>query len=610
MADVIVGIDLGTTNSEVAAIRDGQPFVIPGDDDDPILPSFVGLAEDGKLLVGKPARNQWALAPDRTIKSIKRKMGEDIKVPLGDKQFRPQEISAMILRALRDRASKFLGTGVTKAVITVPAYFNDAQRQATIEAGHLAGLEVLRILNEPTAAALTYDPRQTDGMRVLVYDLGGGTFDVSIVHTESGVVEVLSSHGDTQLGGDDFDELLLNHVAEKFKAEHEIDLREFRVAKARVLRAVEEAKRKMSEHPFVRIEEEFIAERNGVSLHLSMELSRLDYEQMIRPLIDRTMTCVQQSLDDAQLTARQVDRIVLVGGSTRELLEERLQRPAHREINPDLCVAMGAAVQGAIIAGEQVGAVLVDITPHSLGIKTLSPEFNEFGFGPPSFQFTPIIRRGTPLPASRSEVFRTVADRQEKVEIDIYQGESEDVRRNTNVGMFLIEGLAPVRAGNQIVVQLDLTLDGILKVAAREKATSLQKHVTIENALARFERDERVAASARLEEMWQRSFDEEELNDGEGIEEESGLVEHDEEGSSAAIPTLDPGPREGQREAVQARALLEKAERLREKAVPEDQQDIDKLMQNVRVALEDRNWNALHSACNALADVLFYLEDA
>jgi molecular chaperone DnaK len=618
MADTIVGIDLGTTNSEVAVIRDGQPFVIPGDDGDPILPSFVGLSEDGKLLVGKPARNQWALAPDRTIKSIKRKMGQDIKAPLGDKEFRPQEVSAMILRALRDRASKFLGSAVSKAVITVPAYFNDAQRQATIEAGHLAGLEVLRILNEPTAAALTYDPRQTDGMRVLVYDLGGGTFDVSIVHTEAGVVEVLASHGDTQLGGDDFDELLLNRVAEMFRTEHEIDLREFRTAKARVLCAVEEAKRNLSEHPFVKIEEEFIAERNGVALHLALELSRMDYEAMIRPLIDRTMTCVQQSLDDARLSARQIDRVVLVGGSTRtpligELLEERLQRPAHREINPDLCVAMGAAVQGAIIAGEQIGAVLVDITPHSLGIKTLSSEFGDFPFGAPSFQFTPIIRRGTPLPASRSEVFRTVADQQEKVEIDIYQGESDDVRRNTQVGMFLIEGLAPVPAGNQIVVQLDLTLDGILKVAAREKATGLQKHITIENALARFGREEREAASARLEEMWQRSFDEEDFDEADEaveMEDVESFVEHDEDGSAPAIPSLDPGPREGQREAVQARALLEKAERLRELAVPEDQKDLDKLMQNVRVALEDRNWKTLHTACNALADVLFYLEDA
>ncbi len=332
MSDVIVGIDLGTTNSEVAIIRDGRPFVIPGEDDDPILPSFVGLAEDGKLLVGKPARNQSALAPDRTIKSIKRKMGEDIKVSLGDKEFRPQEISAMILRALRDRAAKFLGEDVKKAVITVPAYFNESQRQATIEAGHLAGLEVLRIINEPTAAAPTYDPQQNEGLRVLVYDLGGGTFDVSIVLTEGGVVEVLASHGDTALGGDDFDELLLNSICDQFNSEHQIDLRADRTSRARVLRAAENAKRQLTDHSFTRIEEEFIAEKNGVALHLSTEISRIDFELMIRPLLDRTMDCLQRSLDDARLTGKQIDRVILVGGSTRtpivgELIEQRLQHP-------------------------------------------------------------------------------------------------------------------------------------------------------------------------------------------------------------------------------------------------------------------------------------------
>jgi molecular chaperone DnaK len=615
MADQILGIDLGTTNSEVAIIRDGQPFVIPGDDGDPILPSFVGLSEDGKLLVGKPARNQWPLAPERTVKSIKRKMGQDVKVALGDKQFRPQEISAMILRTLRDRASKFLGREIAKAIITVPAYFNDAQRQATIEAGQLAGLEVLRILNEPTAAALTYDPRQTDGLRVLVYDLGGGTFDVSIVHTEAGVVEVLASHGDTQLGGDDFDELLLHHVADRFREQHGLDLREERTARARLLRAVEEAKRRLSDHPFTRIEEEFIAEKNGVPLHLTLEVQRADYEALIRPLIDRTMDCVQRSLDDAELTARQIDRIVLVGGSTRtplvsDLLESRLQRPAHREINPDLCVAMGAAVQGAIIAGDQIGAVLVDITPHSIGIKCLDPADRLFDFGGPVFRFAPIIRRGTPLPASRSELFRTVSDNQEKVEVDVYQGESEDIRRNHPVGTFLIEGLARVPAGNHIVVQLDLTLDGVLKVSAREKATGRQKHITIENALARFEREEQEAASARLEELWQRSFEEEEFSEDGDTAEVNGFVEPDGNGVAGTIPILDAGPREGQREAVQARALLEKAERLRDQASAEDQRELDRLMQHVRVALQDRNWNIVETATNALADVLFYLEDA
>src|ERR1700736_5471510 len=387
----IVGIDLGTTNSEVAVLRDGQPHVLE-EDADPILPSFVGLSEDGRLLVGKAARNQWVLAPERTVKSIKRKMGQDIKVKLGDQEYRPQEISAMILRALRDRASQQLGTPVTKAVITVPAYFNDAQRQATREAGELAGLEVVRILNEPTAASLTYDPSQTDLQRMLVYDLGGGTFDVSIVQTQQGVVEVLASHGDTQLGGDDFDAMLFKFVLDKFQDDHGIDLGGNLVARARVLRAVEAAKRQLSFHPFARIEEEFIAEKDGQALHLNIEVSREEYERLIRPLMDKTMDCVQRALDDARLTASAIDKVVLVGGSTRtplvsRLLEDRLEQQAHQEVNPDLCVAMGAAIQSGIIAGADVGAVLVDITPHTLGIKCLG-ERQGFDF---PYQFAAII---------------------------------------------------------------------------------------------------------------------------------------------------------------------------------------------------------------------------
>src|SRR5579884_2135786 len=273
----IVGIDLGTTNSEIALVRDSQPFVFE-DNGDPILPSFVGLSEDGRLLVGAAAKNQWVLAPERTIKSIKRKMGQDVKVKLSDQEYRPQEISAMILKALRERASAQLGQPVTKAVITVPAYFKDAQRQATREAGELAGLEVVRILNEPTAASLTYDPNEQALRRMLVYDLGGGTFDVSIVQAQEGVVEVLSSHGDTQLGGDDFDELLLKLVCDRFQNEHGVDLRASLVSRARVLRAVEAAKRQLSYHPFARIEEEFIAEKEGRALHLSLEVSRDEYE--------------------------------------------------------------------------------------------------------------------------------------------------------------------------------------------------------------------------------------------------------------------------------------------------------------------------------------------
>ncbi|HVS36923.1 MAG TPA: Hsp70 family protein [Gemmataceae bacterium] len=597
--DTIVGIDLGTTNSEVALIQNGQPHVF-ADDGDPILPSFVGLADDGRLLVGKAAKNQWVLAPERTIKSIKRKMGQDVKVKLGDQEYRPQEISAMILRKLRDRAAQELGRPVNKAVITVPAYFNDGQRQATREAGELAGLEVVRILNEPTAASLTYDPSHQGQRRMMVYDLGGGTFDVSIVQSQEGVVEVLSSHGDTQLGGDDLDELLLKRVCDRFQDEHGVDLRANLVSRARVLRAVEEAKKHLSYHPFARVEEEFIAEKGGQPLHLTAEISRAEYEELIRPLLDRTMDCVQRALADAKLNPPNIDKIVLVGGVTRTplvsaMLEERMGQPAHQEVNPDLCVAMGAAVQAAIVAGADVGAVLVDITPHSLGIKCLD---ESMGF-PFEFRFAPIIRRNTPLPASRSELFHTYRDRQTEVEIDVYQGEADDVRRNHRVGKFMIKGLSPAPAGNPIVVQMDLNLDGMLKVSARERATGLQKQVVIENALAHFEAEERDEARERLDRLWvdqSADFDDEDdLEEGEpGVEEP---------------PSLAPGPREGQREAVQARALLEKAERLMERVPPDDKPEVERLMEKVRTALTDRQWDRLTAASNELADVLFYLED-
>ncbi len=409
----------------------------------------------------------------------------------------------MILRALKDRASRELGVEVKKAVITVPAFFNDSQRQATKEAGAIAGLEVIRILNEPTAASLCYDPSHQELKRVMVYDLGGGTFDVSIVQSQEGVVEVLASHGDTHLGGDDFDDALLTFVADQFQQQHSIDLRDNIVTKARLLKAVEEAKKQLSFHPFTRIEEEFIAEKDGVSLHLNLEISREQFEDLIRPWIDRTMDCVQRALTDAKLSARQIDKVVLVGGSTRtpmvsHMLEERLGQSPHCEVNPDLVVAMGAAIQAGLIAGESVGAVLVDITPHSLGIRCLdfSQEAGPFG-APFNFKFAAILHRNTPLPASRSEAFETVVDRQPTVQVDVYQGENADVRRNHLVGKFTIEGLAPVAAGNQLVVQLDLDLNGMLRVSAREKATGLQKQITIQNALAQVEGETQAARTAR-----------------------------------------------------------------------------------------------------------------
>jgi molecular chaperone DnaK len=449
---------------------------------------------------------------------------------------------------------------------------------------------------------LTYDPSQREMRRMMVYDLGGGTFDVSIVQAQEGVVEVLASHGDTQLGGDDFDDLFLNRVCDRFQEEHGVDLRANLVSRARTLRAVEEAKKLLSFHPFARIEEEFIAEKDGQPLHLNVEVSRGEFEELIRPLLDRTMDCVQRAMTDAKLTPPAIDKIVLVGGSTRTplvsaMLEERLGRAPHQEVNPDLCVAMGAAVQAAIIGGADVGAVLVDVTPHSLGIKCLD---DSMGF-PFEFRFAPIVRRNTALPASRSEVFHTYRDRQKEVEIDVYQGESDDVRRNARVGKFMIQGLAPVEAGNPIVVQLDLNLDGMLKVSARERATGLQKQVVIENALAQFAQ-ERVQARERLDRLWVDQADPFEDEDEEA--EESDEVMAGEE-----VPSLAPGPREGQREAVQARALLEKADRLIPRVQAEDKPEVDRLMEKVRTALTDRHWDKLTAASNELADVLFYLED-
>ena len=497
--ETILGIDLGTTNSEVAIIRDGQPVVLE-EDGDPILPSVVGLDSEGRLLVGKSARNQYALAPDRTVRSIKRKMGQETTVSLGDQKFSPQEISAIILRTLKNRAEKILGYPVSKAVITVPAFFNDGQRQATRQAGEIAGLEVVRIINEPTAAVLTYDPHPRDRERLLVYDLGGGTFDVSVAQVEQGVVEILSSHGDTQLGGDDFDQLLLDHVCETFRKKHAVDLRQSPHARSRLLHAVEEAKKRLSFEAVTSIEEEFIASKDDMPLHLNMEISRGEYEEMIRPLLMKTLGCLDEALTDSKLQATEVDKVVLVGGATRtplihELLEARLGRPVHSEIEPDLAVAMGAAVQGGLIAGVDVGPILVDITPHTLGIRAIG---DLHGFMS-SNRFSPIIPRNTPLPASRNQIYLTLVDNQKAADIRIFQGENDDVRFNTEVGNFVIEGLAAVPAGNELLVRLDLDLSGILKVTATERATGLAKRITIDNAAERFRTRQRSDAIERLE---------------------------------------------------------------------------------------------------------------
>ena len=450
--ETVIGIDLGTTNSEVAILSGGTPQVVR-EDGDAILPSCVGIDEAGNIIVGRQARNQAVAAPERTVLSIKRRMGSDERVRMGAEEYTPQEISAFILKALKERAARALGHDVHKAVITVPAYFTDAQRQATREAGRIAGLEVVRIINEPTAAALSYEKRRDGSHRILVYDLGGGTFDVSIVVIEDGVVEVLASTGDNRLGGDDFDELVARRLNAHIEDELGIDgARENRLLQARLLRAAEQAKIELSNQPYARVEEDHIASVDGEPKHLSFELSRLDLEQDLEDLLARTMQSVTMALNDAQVRPSQLDRILMVGGSTRipritQLLAERLGREPHGEVDPDMCVALGAAVQAGIEMGQDMQSVLVDITPYTFGTSALGELYGL----PYAHQFIPLIRRNSKLPATRTEAFFTVTENQETVELKVYQGEDPDALKNVEIGSFRFSGLnrqeGGVRAG-------------------------------------------------------------------------------------------------------------------------------------------------------------------
>ena len=596
----IVGIDLGTTNSEIAVIRNGRPEVIRADGE-ALLPSVVGLDPEGRLLVGTPARNQWVLAPERTVRSIKRKMGEDCKVRLGDRDYAPQEISAIILGRLKERAEQYLGQPVRKAVITVPAFFNEVQREATREAGELAGLEVVRIINEPTAAALTYDPDAESMERLLVYDLGGGTFDVSIVQVERGVVEVLASHGNTHLGGDDFDELLLNHVCDEFAKERKIDLRKSLAAKSRVLRAVEEAKKVLSAEAVAAIQEEFIAEDKGTPLHLDRQIERMAYEALIEPLLAKTLTCVDQALDDARLNAGQIDKVILVGGASRtplvhRLLARRLGRELHTEVDPDLCVAMGAAVQGGLINGIDVGPVLVDITPHTLGIDALG----DFRGMILDHRFAPIIHRNSPLPVTRSEMYTTTHDGQKEAMISIYQGEDEDVRENQFIGEFLLEGLSEVEAGNEVLVRFSLDLNGILKVTAEEQATGLQKQLTIENAVSKFRRESRPGggAPAALQAAGRAG--------GERTGGRRAPAAAEDSGADAAAGL----PADVAAAIDSTTTLISKALSAAANASQEDRQEIDRLVKDLMAASAARSVPRLKEVGAELEDLVFYLQDA
>ena len=497
----IIGIDLGTTNSEVAFIFDGTAEIIT-DNDNGILPSCVSIRENGNIIVGAEAGNQALINPERTVLSVKRCMGSDQKLKLGELSFSPQEISAFILKELKERAEKKINRPVSKAIITVPAYFTDAQRQATREAGEIAGLEVVRIINEPTAAALAYESSNPETQRVLVFDLGGGTFDVSIVRIEDGVVEVLSSTGDNHLGGDDFDLKIVDHLLKHMETEFDYSVKDKPAVMARLKRAAEGAKIQLSSAPYTTIEEDHIDKKGFKNLHLSLELSREEFEEMIEEDLVRTMESVNKALKDASMLPSAIDKIILVGGSTRiprisQMLEEKIGHLPHSEIDPDMCVAIGAAMQAGREMGLEHSGVLVDITPYTFGTSALG----EIDGEPTGTKFVPLIRRNTKLPASKSEVFYTMYDNQKAVDVKIFQGEAPDALDNIQIGNYMFN-LTRAPSGNEIILHFDLDLNGILKIKAVEKKTGNTINAVIENAISRFSEEELSDTQHRINGLW------------------------------------------------------------------------------------------------------------
>ena len=478
-----IGIDLGTTNSVVAVMEGGKPTVIANAEGSRTTPSIVGFSKTGERLVGQLAKRQAILNPDKTIISIKRHMGEDYKKNIDGKDYTPQEISAMILRKLADDASAYLGEKVTSAVITVPAYFNDAQRQATKDAGKIAGLDVLRIVNEPTAAALAYGLEKDKTEKVLVFDLGGGTFDVSILEIGDGVHEVLSTSGDTHLGGDDFDQKIIDWLCEEFKKQEGIDLRGDKQAMQRLKEAAEKAKCELSSVVETNINLPFItADANGPK-HLDLQLTRAKFEELSHDLLERCKKPVEQAIKDACISKSEINEVVLVGGSTRipavqALVKEYTGKEPNQSVNPDEVVAVGAAVQAGVLAGEVKDIVLLDVTPLTLGIETLGGVM------------TPLVPRNTTIPVSKSQVFSTADDNQTAVDIHVLQGERPMAGDNKSLGMFRLDGIPPAMKGMpQIEVTFDIDANGIVNVTAKDKATNKEQKITITNSSNLSEQD-------------------------------------------------------------------------------------------------------------------------
>ena len=469
----IIGIDLGTTNSCVAVIEGGEAVVIPNAEGARTTPSVVSFKKDGERVVGRVAKQSAVSAPDRTISSIKRDMGTDRKVSIDGKDYTPQEISAMVLAKLKADAEAYLGDTVTEAVITVPAYFTDAQRQATKDAGKIAGMEVKRIINEPTAAALAYGIDKETEQKVMVYDLGGGTFDVSIIEMGDGVQEVLATAGNNRLGGDDFDQKIVDWMVASFKAETGVDLSNDKMAVQRLREAAEKTKIELSGSTSSNINLPFITADATGPKHLDLTLTRAKFNELTASLVEATMVPVRQALSDSGLSASQVDKVLLVGGSTRipavqEAIQKFMGKEPFKGINPDECVAMGAALQGGVLGGEVKGLLLLDVTPLSLGVETMGGVM------------TKVIDRNTTIPTKKSQIFSTAADNQPSVEVHVLQGEREFARDNKTLGLFHLDGIAPARRGvPQIEVTFDIDANGIVNVSAKDLGTGREQKITI-----------------------------------------------------------------------------------------------------------------------------------
>ena len=469
----IIGIDLGTTNSCVAVMEGGEAVVIANAEGNRTTPSVVAFSKDGERMVGQVAKRQAITNPDRTISSIKREMGSDYKVAIDSKKYTPQEISAMILQKLKADAEAYLGQSVTEAVITVPAYFTDAQRQATKDAGKIAGLEVKRIINEPTAAALAYGVDKETAQKVMVYDLGGGTFDVSILDIDEGVIEVLATAGNTRLGGDDFDQCVMDYLAEEFKKAEGIDLKSDKVAMQRLKEAAEKAKIELSGVTSTNINLPYITADATGPKHLDLTLTRAKFDQLTAHLVEQTAGPVRQAMSDAGLSGSDISKVLMVGGSSRipavqDMVKKLTGKEGFKGINPDECVAMGAALQGGVLVGDVKGLLLLDVTPLSLGVETLGGVM------------TKLIERNTTIPAKKSQIFTTPADNQTSVEVHVLQGEREMARDNKTLGLFSLDGIAPARRGvPQIEVTFDIDANGIVNVSAKDLGTGKEQHITI-----------------------------------------------------------------------------------------------------------------------------------